>query len=114
MNNALPAIPKGGGSSPLAGVGLMRRASKMLRYRRSHIRLSLIYPDFIAQQLVALCQHYQLYVTYVVREHWHPQPLKAKPPFALLSIGQSYVIARDFYVSTLTGSAYVAAGNSWR
>jgi hypothetical protein len=90
------------------------RQQDVARYLRSHIRLSLIYPDFIAQQLVTICQHYQLDVTYVVREHWHPQPLKAKPPFALLSIGQSYVIVRDFYVSTLTGSAYVAAGNSWR
>lgn len=72
------------------------------------------FPDFIAQQLVALSQYYQLAVTYRPIQHWPTKPGKAVPPFALLRIGPSYVIAHDFYVSTCVGSAYLAAANSWR
>lgn len=72
------------------------------------------FPDFIAQQLVALSQHYQLAVTCMPQQHWPTQPGKAGAPFALLRIGPSYVIAHDFYVSTCVGSAYLAAATSWR
>jgi hypothetical protein len=75
--------------------------------------LSGTFPDFIAQQLVALSHHYQLAVTCRPHQHWPTHPGKVAPPFALLSIGPSYVIARDFYVSTCVGSAYLAATNSW-
>jgi hypothetical protein len=76
--------------------------------------LSGTFPDFIAQQLVALSHHYQLAVTCRPHQYWPTQPGKVAPPFALVSIGPSYVIARDFYVSTCVGSAYLAANNSWR
>jgi hypothetical protein len=72
------------------------------------------FPTFIAQQLVALGQRYHLAVTNMPQNYWPTQPGKAAPPFAFLSIGQSYVIAHDFYVSTCVGSAYLAANNSWR
>jgi hypothetical protein len=72
------------------------------------------FPNFIAQQLITLSQHYQLAVTWLPQQHWPTQPGKVAPPFAFFSIGPSYVIAHDFYVSTYVGSAYLVTDNSWR
>ena len=71
MSNALPMLPTAGGSLRLLGVHPSYQEA-MVRYAGSHIRLALIFPDFLARQLVALCQHYHLDVTYALREKRHP------------------------------------------
>jgi hypothetical protein len=98
---------------PWSGVhpaALARRLSHATTYHW----LNGTFPDVIAQQLVALSQHYELAVTCRPLQHWPAQPGKAVPPFALLCIGPSYVIAHDFYVSTCVASAYLTTANSWR
>lgn len=72
------------------------------------------FPNFIAQQLITLSQNYQLAITWMPQQYWPTQPRKVAPPFAFFSIGPSYVIAHDFYVSTYVGSAYLVTDNSWR
>ncbi|UOG73454.1 hypothetical protein MTX78_15115 [Hymenobacter tibetensis] len=76
------------------------------RLRNGH-RHTLYLPLWVANELQALCWVYGVEASYLKREellqsrYYFPKPLQSPPPFNLLLIGQNYVIARDFYVSTL-------------
>ncbi|TGE03731.1 hypothetical protein [Hymenobacter fodinae] len=64
-------------------------------------------PTQVTHELQALCWLFDVEASY---REWRellesrysvPEPLKIAPPFNVLFIGQNYVIARDFVVSTL-------------
>jgi hypothetical protein len=64
-------------------------------------------PDWLAEEIAALSAVHGVETNSLSRQellHSHcfvPNPLQLPPPFKALFIGQNYVIARDFRVSTL-------------
>jgi hypothetical protein len=66
----------------------------------SHYYQSLYLPSFIAEEVISICHKHRVEVTRITPVT-QPKPLALPPPFGMLSIGSSYVIARDFYVGTL-------------
>lgn len=87
-------VPSWGGVSY---VGQEQVAALLPRGRRASVYL----PDYLAQEVVALCQRYQVAATSQEAERVYPRGLTVAPPVSLLLIGTNYVIARDFYISTL-------------
>lgn len=59
------------------------------------------FPDFIAEDVILLCQQYGLQVTRTAPSRHLLRLLSPTEKFSMLCIGSSYAIARDFYVSTL-------------
>ena len=66
----------------------------------NHYYQSLYLPYFIAEDVIAICQQHGVEVTRTAPVT-QPKPLAFPAPFGMLCIGSSYVIARDFYISTL-------------
>lgn len=61
----------------------------------------LCFPWFIAEEIILLCQQHSIEVTRTGPRISLPKPLPTPSPFGILCIGASYVIANNFYVSTL-------------
>lgn len=64
-------------------------------------------PEWVADEIVAVCKVYGAETRGLKRgellhsRYFVLKPLRVEPPFNALFIGQNYIIARDFYVSTL-------------
>jgi hypothetical protein len=61
---------------------------------------SLYLPYFIAEEVIALCEQHKIEVNRTAPVS-QPKPLIFPSPFRMLCSGSSYVIANDFYISTL-------------
>lgn len=74
--------------------------NRLANVRPAHYYHQLYLPYFIAEEIIAICQQHGVEVirTAPVTQ---PKPLAFPAPFGMLCIGTSYVIARDFYISTL-------------
>lgn len=87
--------------------GIQRNQHWLGERLRNGQQHTLYLPLWVANELQALCWLYGVEASYMEREellqsrYYFPRPLRTPLPLKLLLIGQNYVIAHDFYVSTL-------------
>jgi hypothetical protein len=74
--------------------------NRLANSRPNHYYQQLYLPDFIAEEVIVICQKHGIEVIRTAPVS-QPKPLVFPATFGILCIGSSYAIARDFYISTL-------------